>query len=97
MFSSDIVIQTDDGFSIYDVETKELVNDVYDTVIASHVWLGYGTFVSGGSKLPPNTIVAARCVVQGEFEEEFTIIGGNPPKVLKRGVNFSKYLIKHFK
>lgn len=97
LLSSDIVIEADDGYSIYDIVTNELINDESETILGQHIWLGYGVFVMGGSKLSSNTIVAARSVVNDKYTDEFTIIGGNPCKIIKKNVNFSKYLIKYFK
>lgn len=42
-------------------------------------------FLKNGN-LPPNTVVAADAVVTKTFTEEFTILAGNPAKVIKRNV-----------
>ena len=54
--------------------------------VAHHVWLGCHVVVTKGTVLPPHTTVGAMSCLHGVFEEEHTVIGGNPAKVLRRGV-----------
>jgi acetyltransferase-like isoleucine patch superfamily enzyme len=40
--------------------------------------------------LPDNTIVAAKSVVSKKFTESNTVVGGNPARVVKTGVNWDR-------
>jgi len=56
--------------------------------IGSHVWIGCGAVILGGVRIPDNCVVAARAVVTKPFDEEGLLIGGNPARVLRRGVRW---------
>ncbi len=85
MLSSDIIMQTHDGHKIFDLDSNSTNNNKKFVIdIGDHVWLGRGVSILKGVKLPNNTIVGYGAVVTKSFEEEYTIIGGYPAKILKR-------------
>lgn len=52
------------------------------TIIEDNVWIGYGVIITPGRILKKGTIVAAGAVVTKDFPE-FSIIGGNPAKIIR--------------
>ena len=63
-------------------------------------WIGNDVKITKKAFIPNNTIVGIGSVVSSKFEEENTVIAGNPAKVVKRGVKFDRlapnvYLEKH--
>ena len=56
--------------------------------IGDHVWLGAEVMVLKNSHIPANSVVAARTTYYGEFTEQNLLIGGNPPRVLKREIDW---------
>lgn len=59
---------------------------------ADNVWMGCHTVVTKGTQLASNTTVGAGSVVHGVFEEECTVVAGNPARVCKRGVVREDYM-----
>lgn len=70
-------------------------------MIKNHCWIGYGAFITKNVQLPNNTIVGLASVVTEKFFEEYTVIAGNPAKIIKRNVTWdirnTYYLDKHNK
>lgn len=54
--------------------------------IESDVWIGRDVFILPGRIISKGSIVAARCVVCKDFPE-YSIIGGNPSKLIKNRKN----------
>ena len=54
--------------------------------IGNNCWIGLGCFLNKSTKLPDYTIVGAHSVVSREFVEPYTVIAGNPAKVVKNNV-----------
>lgn len=52
-------------------------------VIGNNVWIGANVVILPGVVIPNNTVVAAGSVVTKKFVDEYTLIAGNPAKVLK--------------
>ena len=55
--------------------------------IGDHVWIGCNVTILTGTEIGKNSIVAAGSVVKGVFPDH-VIIGGNPAKIIKQGVNW---------
>ena len=67
--------------------TATVLNEVQGPItVGDHCWLGQAVRLQKNARIPANTIVAAAAVVTKAFDEEYTIIGGFPAKVIKRGV-----------
>jgi virginiamycin A acetyltransferase len=52
-------------------------------VIGNDVWIGYDSLVMPGITIADGAVVAARSVVTRDVAP-YTIVGGNPAKVIKR-------------
>lgn len=92
MFASDIDIRTGDSHAIFDSTTKKRLNFAKDVLIGQHVWIAPHTIILKGVKLPDNSIVATGSVVVKGFGEEDggIIIAGNPAKIVKAGITWSR-------
>jgi acetyltransferase-like isoleucine patch superfamily enzyme len=64
---------------------KEKENEI---IIGNHVWIGSGTQIYKGTKIPDGCVVAANSIVRGEFTKENALIGGNPAKIIKENVKW---------
>lgn len=56
--------------------------------IGERVWIANNVTITGGARIPNGTVIASNSLVNKEFDEENTIIGGIPAKVLKRNVRW---------
>jgi virginiamycin A acetyltransferase len=54
-----------------------------DTVVGNDVWIGYESLIMPGVHIGDGAIIAARSVVVSDVEP-YTIIGGNPAKLIRR-------------
>lgn len=54
-----------------------------DTVVGNDVWIGYETLIMPGVKIGDGAIISSRSVVTSDVEP-YTIVGGNPARLLKR-------------
>ncbi len=88
LFSSRIFIQTNDGHSIYDIKSKELLNNKGgDIQIGDHCWIGYCVSILKNASLCNNIIVGANSVVTKKFNIENSIICCNRANIIRNGVN----------
>lgn len=53
-----------------------------DIVVGNDVWLGAGTILTGGVRIPDGVVVAAGAVVTRSIEEPDSIVGGIPARVI---------------
>jgi acetyltransferase-like isoleucine patch superfamily enzyme len=72
----------------YDVERfitkRERYHIKKGIVIGENVWICSGAIVCPGVHIASNVIVGAGAVVTKDITEEYTIVAGNPAKVVKR-------------
>ena len=52
------------------------------TMIGSDVWIGFGAIIMGGVKIGNGAIIAAGAVVTKDVPE-YSIVGGNPARIIK--------------
>lgn len=60
--------------------------DKYKTIIEDDVWIGHGVIVIAGVRIGHGSIIAAGSVVTKDVEP-YTILGGNPAKIIKYRFN----------
>lgn len=99
LIAYNVVIYATDMHSLLDRNGK-LINYGKKVIIGDHCWLARDVKITKKAFIPNNTIVGIGSVVSSKFEEENTVIAGNPAKVVKRGVKFDRlapnvYLEKH--
>ncbi len=93
-FSYEIVIRTSDGHTILDNDTNEIINQQKcDCIIGDNSWIGLRSIINKNVQLAHDTIVGSGSVVTKQFSEPYTIIAGNPAKVIKRNVRHDKRTI----
>ncbi|MEE1111221.1 MAG: acyltransferase [Alphaproteobacteria bacterium] len=102
LFSNSISIWPTDGHSILDKKTGKILNHITQPVsIGDNCWIGEGVRILKNAQIPSNTIVGGGSVVAKKFDEEYTVIAGNPAKVIKHDVTWSHMnpmtLEKHLK
>ena len=91
MFSSNINIRTGDSHSILDADGNR-INPGQSVSIGDHVWIGEGAKIMKGVQLHGDTIVASGAIVTHSFPSN-VILGGNPAKCIKEGVNWDEIRI----
>ncbi|MGL4671550.1 MAG: acyltransferase [Cetobacterium sp.] len=88
MFSRNNRLLTFDGHDIFKDGIK--VNEPKSIEIGDEVWLADGATILKGVKITKGSVVGIASLVTKEYLEENVILGGNPAKIIKRGITWKK-------
>ncbi|EGD7494072.1 acyltransferase [Shigella dysenteriae] len=96
-FSWNVLVMATDYHSILNGD-KKVTNISKGIEIGSHVWCGCNSTILKNVTIPSNSIIATGSVVTKSFTSENIIIGGNPAKIIKNGMEWDmehphKYMI----
>lgn len=97
MLSADILIMNSDCHCI-SCGDEECVNLSSGIVIGNHVWIGRGASLFKNAKLGDGCVLGAYSVLSKGFSENNCVVAGNPAKIIKSNVSWSrKSVSKHLK
>lgn len=97
MMSREIEVWGHDQHVLLDAKTKQVLNQKMNvTRIGSHCWLGARATILKNADIPDHTIIGACSVVTKPFTEEYTALGGNPAKVIKHDIMFSRESVNRY-
>lgn len=87
MYGWDVHFNTTDGHHFYvDGKAKQMEADIQ---IGNNVWIASYSHISKGAKVASDCVVAQCSLVNGEYVEPHSLIGGIPARVLKNNVDWS--------
>lgn len=86
LFSFGIWVRTADPHLIYDCESKKRRNPSKSVYIGDHVWIGQAAFLLKGTEAASGSIIGAGAIVSGKHIPHNTVWGGNPAKMLSKGI-----------
>ena len=89
MFSHSVYLRPCDAHTIFD-KNSNIINRGKDIVVGNKVWIGQGVTLLKNAKVSDNTVVGLGSVVTKKFNETSVVIAGNPAKILKRGITWSR-------
>ena len=72
-----------DFHHLIDTKSGEVKPCTKEIIIGSGVWLCTRSVILKGTSLPNGVVVAACALVSGRFDDEDTIIAGNPARIKK--------------
>lgn len=90
LFSSNIKFRTGDSHCVLDATSGLRTNKSKDIILGDHVWVGNSVIILKGTIIEDNSIIAIGSVVTGKQFPANSIIGGNPAKVIKSNVDWSR-------
>jgi len=90
MLAYDIDIRTGDSHSILDANTRSRLNPAACVRLGDHVWVAAHCILLKGSALADDSILAAGAVLTKAIAESGCVVGGNPARILKRGVTWDR-------
>lgn len=90
MFSNHIIVRTSDSHPIYDLKTKERLNNPEHVIIGDHVWIAPNTKIMKGSVIPNGCIIGSDTTTTKAFTQENAMIVGRPAKVIKTDVEWTR-------
>lgn len=86
---SNVEVYNSDMHSIFDVATGERINPAKHVNIGDRVWLAADVRVLKGANISRDTVVGAGSVVTGSHPPN-VILAGNPAKVVRQGVRWTR-------
>lgn len=88
LLSANITVRTGDSHSIIDNQTKLRINRSSSVRIGDHVWIGNTVLIFKGTCIGDRSVVAGGAVLAGKTFASNVIVGGNPAKVIKEGIDW---------
>ena len=86
LIAARVIMSDNDGHPLdYEKRRKKMAvsqEEVKPIIIEDDVWIGEGSFICKGVRIGKGAIIAARSVVTKDVPE-FTIVGGNPARVIR--------------
>ena len=89
MFSYDVEIRSTDWHSILSNRGDVISNKDY-LFIGNHIWIGNHVRILKNTYINDNSIIGSSAVVKGNFIHHSCIIAGNPAKIVKRDMSWSR-------
>lgn len=90
MFSGDIDINSGDLHPIYDINTKEIINQSKNIIISNNVWLGAHVRIMKGANIASHTVIGNSSLVNKKLEEPYSIYAGIPARKIKDGIDWAR-------
>lgn len=98
LFSEGIQIRTADGHVIYDIESKNPVNETSDDIyIGNHVWVGRNVYFGKNSGISDNSVVGYGSCVTKRYDEKNIVLAGIPAKIIRKNINWGKESVEKYK
>lgn len=89
MFSNEIIVRTSDSHPIYDLTTKERLNDAKSVSIGNHVWIAPNTKIMKGAQIGAGSIIGSNTMVSKEYPANSLIVG-MPGRVVRENVSWTR-------
>lgn len=89
MFANNVTLYNTDTHPVLDLKTGRMTNYVKGIEIGEHCWLGRNCTILKNTTIPKDCIIGWGAIVSGKFEEEHSVIAGNPARVVKGGVTWN--------
>lgn len=89
LLSTSVTLRNHDKHHIFDKATGKRINYAGNMKIGNHVWICHGVVLLGSAAIGDNSIVGTMAVTSAAFPKE-VIIAGNPAKVIREQVCWSK-------
>lgn len=95
MFSSGIQLRTTDSHTIFDKDTKKVLNKNLDIYLENHVWVGNGARILKGSYIKNDSVIAMNGMVTKKINNPNVIIG-YCNKILRNNISWSRSPIDEY-
>lgn len=89
MFSFDTELTCTDTHSIFNYD-GEIINIGQNITVGNNCWIGRRAKILKNTIIPDNCIVAQDSVLTKKFEDNNSIFAGNPAKLVKTNINWSR-------
>ncbi len=89
MLANDIIIRTGDSHGIYN-QLGARINRAENVIIGDHVWLAAQSIILKGTVIGSGSIVGTGSVVKKGNYPANCIVAGNPAKIIKQRINWTR-------
>lgn len=89
LISDHVDIYCTDGHTISNLKNK-IMNVGRFVHIGEHVWIGKDVKIGKNTSIPKNSVIGWGSIVTKQFNQENTIIAGNPAKIVKENIIWKK-------
>jgi len=96
LFSTNCCFRTADPHLMYDCESNTRINHSNSIYIGDHVWLGQQALLLKGTQIGSGSIIGAMSVVSNKIIPSNCSFAGNPVKLVRAGVFFSKNCVHKY-
>ena len=80
-FGCDIRIDIADGHTIYNEESRQILNTPKNVNIGNHVWLCRGVSILKGASIPDNCVAGLGTIVTKPFAKRNSLLVGTPARI----------------
>lgn len=95
LFSQNLIIRSNDGHSIFDVETGQNINSTpeinkaREIMIGNHVWLGIHCTILYDTQIEDGSVIGALSLVKGKIPNN-CIAAGVPARIVRKNIAWSE-------
>ena len=86
MLSKNIIFRNGDSHAIFDKESGIRLNKPGSISIGDHVWIGQDVLLLKNSSIPSGSVIGAKSLVTKAFNDECSILAGNPAKIVRSNI-----------
>lgn len=91
MLSNNIIVRTSDDHGIFDMLTKQRLNEARDVIIGNHVWIAPNSRVFKGAVIENGAIIGSNTLVTKRVPAN-TLAVGMPARIVKENVEWNSSL-----
>lgn len=89
MFSHNITLRTSDMHTIFDINSKNRINEDGDVIINSHVWIGQDVLVLKGTSIGLGSIIGSKSLVTQNIPP-YSVAAGTPAKIIRDNCSWDR-------
>lgn len=89
MFAAGVIVRSEDGHAIYDVDTGNRVNLSNTVVIGAHVWIAEDVIILPGSRIAEGSVIGCRSIVTGPIPNNCVAVG-TPARVVRNDIAWER-------
>lgn len=90
LFARNTKVYSNDMHTIYDTETKKVLNFKNKIHLKDNIWICEDVMILGNSEIKSNSVIAAKSLVNTECQNSNCILAGSPAKVVKTGISWTR-------
>jgi acetyltransferase-like isoleucine patch superfamily enzyme len=94
MIADNVEIWGCDSHSI--LQGDEIINLSRSIHIGEHVWIGTGVKILKGTTIGAGSVIGLGSLLLGKSYPPYSIIAGNPPRVIKENIHWTKENLENY-